>query len=362
LDATQAPRIKNADASAPVGSHYQSFEALVSDIKISWVADGDLIANEVRTNIVDISDAYLRRIFGRRNGIRDRAWKRIVGGSFDFSNLKMSKLKMKSSGADVVVFKGTCVPSMKQPEYDFLIVFDLQTHMYIPAPVSRCGCPAGQFFCSHMLAWLVCICLLQSFPAVSFADFVRGMPQPIKSIVAVPVPWSLMFSISSDSDDSDIASKASEILGELQGTREGEGAEEEVETTVGTEVDGLEVREAESTDIICFARRYFAESMARGESSEGSSAGAPRCAISTASIESFTSHEMLDRAGPHPDEFVRERDELFERLHALYENKRLSKTLFAAYLKYYAPSRQSRIAAREEEAVGMEPATGDPDL
>ena len=113
--------------------------------------------------IVQIKDEYVDKIFGEfRNGIRGRAQLCVTSGRIDISTLKCTKAQRISDvSKDIILLSVVITPSMKTAQYCTTLMFDAHNHEYVSSPYSGCDCPDGQLFCSHMLAFLQMVMLIQ---------------------------------------------------------------------------------------------------------------------------------------------------------------------------------------------------------
>lgn len=87
-----------------------------------------------------------------------------------------------------------CTPSQKSKDYSVMLVFNKETGEYCSSPASRCECTAGNLFCGHMLALILCIHLIQNYSHISFDTFRKVMPDPVKSFQSYAIPFSFIFS------------------------------------------------------------------------------------------------------------------------------------------------------------------------
>lgn len=94
---------------------------------------------------------------------------------------------------------------MKSDDYYTILIFkegqlevssqDLDGGDYVPAPSSRCECPAGLHFCSHMGTEYAVLYLCQVYLyTISKQDLMAALPVPLRSIKSEPIPWAFTFS------------------------------------------------------------------------------------------------------------------------------------------------------------------------
>lgn len=196
------------DDSVAVG-HYITYDKLFVSDTVIWREYSDqegaeAIINVIRTKIIDIDDSFIDRIFGKQqNGIRSRALRATISGNYDLNSLKMAtsillqeapQIIASEMEATVHVANETCtvfsvhvVPSLKSNNYVVYIVINESTGDYLPSPRSRCSCPAGQFFCSHMLGLYLIMFAIQYCNNKGPQDFLQLFPEPLKTIQSIPI-------------------------------------------------------------------------------------------------------------------------------------------------------------------------------
>lgn len=65
---------------------------------------------------------------------------------------------------------------------------------FLPAPASRCNCPVGRLFCSHMLAFIVLLVEMQRLDEkYDYPWLVANMPDPVKSLHSLCIPFQYLF-------------------------------------------------------------------------------------------------------------------------------------------------------------------------
>ena len=166
-----------------------------------WKTDDSmLVVLRNREMVTLISDAYIDEVFGKlKNGIRYRASIILQGGHF--TNCKITKGDMIQEGSgDVLpcyIVSLECCPSMKRGVYTVYLVF-AENGKFQPFPASRCKCPDGHFFCSHMLGALMLISIFQAHTDhtdLNYAELLAALPPPIATFFSLPVylryyiPW-----------------------------------------------------------------------------------------------------------------------------------------------------------------------------
>lgn len=91
----------------------------------------------------------------------------------------------------VILYSLKVTPSMKNVVYCVYVVFD-ENGTYMPKQ-SKCDCPNGWLFCSHTLACFLLIYLVQMKSEWPFAQIVKFLPVPIKSLQNYPFAASYIF-------------------------------------------------------------------------------------------------------------------------------------------------------------------------
>ena len=131
---------------------------------IIWNNRSEDVFKAVRELRVEFDYKFIDNRFGiGRNGVRERAWGRGIGGHFDLTTLRSSdcKCRGKDGIVDVSIFSIQCTPSMKMDAYSVHLILRKADDTFIPGPASRCNCPVGRLFCSHLLAFVVLLGIIQ---------------------------------------------------------------------------------------------------------------------------------------------------------------------------------------------------------
>jgi hypothetical protein len=165
------------------------------NVPVDWISNGNEVINLIRMVMPDFNEAYVSEIFGtQRNGVRHRAKKCIFGGCIDLKTMKMCMLKKKENECDVWLITVKVTPSMKSKDiYWTTIVVDLETKSFCQTPYSGCDCPAGQMFCSHMLAVVLLLGIIQVNADESFNDIYETLPKPILDMQSLPVKMTYIY-------------------------------------------------------------------------------------------------------------------------------------------------------------------------
>jgi len=183
----QLSEIKNSKS-------YQILEAMTTaGTKVNWISDSDKVFTLVR-RLKKLDNKEIFRIFGAFNGIRHRALRRVDGGHYNLDTLQCCTAVLKEGSVPCVMFKIQVTPSFKANCYWSTLVFEAAScGHFIPAPASRCECPTGQYFCSHMLGAIIVLYLIQVNPSWDKDDLICALSPPIKSIQSCPIPWNFVF-------------------------------------------------------------------------------------------------------------------------------------------------------------------------
>ena len=186
--------VNAVDSSIGIG-HYVTFDKLVTINSIAWFTFDEAvyagtILDVVRNRLLPIGNSFIDRIFGPlRNGVRWRALRASKSGNYILDSIKMARA-ISNEGAqqkEYFVFAIDVVPSLKAGNYQVYIVVDEKTGDYVGSPYSRCTCPAGQMFCSHMLGFYLVLYSFQRRDKWMAVDFMMLFPEPVKLIQTIPL-------------------------------------------------------------------------------------------------------------------------------------------------------------------------------
>jgi 5'-3' exonuclease len=183
------------------GGHYVNLEVLTCNEPIIWEVNGNTIFGQIKNLTTSFNEAFINQHFsdgcnGPRNGVRERAWGRVNGGHFDLLTIKSTVCNCRTpEGIESVrMFSIKCSPSMKKDVYTIYLVMRKSDDKFIPAPGSRCNCPVGRLFCSHLLAFIVLLGMIQTSKTTEdFEWFVENMPEPVKSLHSLCIPFAYVF-------------------------------------------------------------------------------------------------------------------------------------------------------------------------
>ena len=148
-------------------SDYLTFSEAIKgceqDNEIRWQTNLSDIVSVIK-RLPEFNDLLVNSIFGdSRPGVEERAHNLLTGGHYDLVSLKQARCKIQRKGSTVEcnVFCVTCLPSVKLPRYDVMLLFEEVNGSFVRCPFSRCSCEAGRLFCSHMLGMLELLVLGQ---------------------------------------------------------------------------------------------------------------------------------------------------------------------------------------------------------
>ena len=177
--------------------HYGNLEVLTCGEPIEWVTASEEVFCAVRGLRIKFDDVFIDTYFGAgRNGVRERAWGRVIAGHFDLTTLRSSDCKCRSPTGivDVSIFSIQCTPSMKKDAYMVHLILTKTDDVFMPGPASRCNCPVGRLFCSHLLAFIVLLGMIQMLnDDEDYSWFLANMPDPVKSLHSMCIPFAYVF-------------------------------------------------------------------------------------------------------------------------------------------------------------------------
>ena len=219
----------------------------------------------IRSNVESLDARRVSEIFGRNNGIRHRADLRLKSGHNNPGTLRYAHGILRHCKTPVMLFQIKCTPSMKADDYWVTLVFKRTGGGFVPTPSSRCQCPVGRYFCSHMLSFIAMLYVIQQRPAwTTAATLEANMPPPIKSIQSLPIPMEYVFS-----GDGEVSGAGAELGGALGHGHAGEGDDGNVEDE---EVERLAQDEVEEGGVlidVCAAALTMVEEAEKRGGSEG---------------------------------------------------------------------------------------------
>ena len=221
-------------------THYERWEALtnMTNDAVTW-SYGDTLLELIRSeDILQIDAATITSVFGLNNGVRRRAVVRVNSGHYDVTTWKSTTVKLVATGETVRLLSIQCTPSMKNEVYAVYLAFC--DGKLLPVP-SRCDCPNGQLFCSHMLGQLLLLYLLQRNTTWDMNALKLALPQPVKSVQGLPIAMQYAFGSRAKELQTEIEMKAILHGGHsVDDVEEEEEEEQEEEEGVVVEEEGEE--------------------------------------------------------------------------------------------------------------------------
>ena len=112
-------------------------------------------------------------------------------GNFDVSTLMTAKATMKDGNKKVNLLRILTAPSQKSKPYWCTLAFlEDGSGDYVETPTSRCDCPAGALFCSHMLSFLLILHVTQTLKEdiKNTDDLQKYMPEFVFSFKSMLFP------------------------------------------------------------------------------------------------------------------------------------------------------------------------------
>ena len=177
--------------------HYLNLEVLTCDEPIIWETRSHIVFQQIREFTIKFSEEFIDQHLGTgRNGVRERAWGRINGGHFDMNTLSATKCNCRTTTGieSVSILSIKCTPSMKKDVYTIYLILRTSDDSFIQAPASRCNCPVGRSFCSHILEFIVLLGMIQTLSErEDFAWSEANMPDPVKSLHSLCIPFQYVF-------------------------------------------------------------------------------------------------------------------------------------------------------------------------
>ena len=165
-----------------------------TDHEVEWITENAMF-DVLRNKFFKITDDSLTLIFGeRKNGVRHRAELYTTGGHINATTMKLSKVKKISDNSDVIMFTAYVTPTVKSKQYWTTVMVDFTNGAYLHNPYSGCDCPAGQFFCSHMLGLLTYVGLIQEFDDLDYNAFINTLPLQVLSLQSLPLGFTFIYS------------------------------------------------------------------------------------------------------------------------------------------------------------------------
>jgi hypothetical protein len=213
---------------AQIEDDFIHWETLSADEPSTWTYDSVVIFAFVRDTVFGVNATSVATVFGDgRNGVRLRALRRFNGGHYDVATIAMRTAIIQATSAPVTLLQCECCPSMKSDRTYTVIIALSVSGEYINFPVSRCDCPNGTFFCSHMLGFLLILRVIQQQLDWTLADLASAMVAPVMVVSRMAIPFSLIYE-RSDKAMAEAEKKANaEIKAACMGGRKADDDEDE---------------------------------------------------------------------------------------------------------------------------------------
>jgi hypothetical protein len=112
--------------------------------------------------------------------------------------MKMCHVVKKSDKSPLWLLTVKVTPSMKSTDVYWTTLIssvgmDGAINAYVPCPFSGCDCPAGQNFCSHMLAVIFLLMIIQEKRELSYQQLFSILPKPVLDLQSIPVKVSFIY-------------------------------------------------------------------------------------------------------------------------------------------------------------------------
>ena len=121
---------------------------------VEWTTDGNACLGQLREiQTPSINATYINDVFGEgKNGIRERAWLRMVSGHLDIDTLRFTQTRAMVDRTDtqVNIFEIKVTPSMKNLVYSVYVAFS-SSGVYIPTSQDAIVRMVGYFAVTHLL-------------------------------------------------------------------------------------------------------------------------------------------------------------------------------------------------------------------
>jgi len=149
-------------------AEYASFDHIMPSETMIWHQFDNKLLSIIRHEVITIDSTYMEKIFGNDTaGTAHRGYSRVQGGSYMKDTMRYTTVKGEYFGIkkDFVFMQVKCTPSMKSDEWGVHCVFErtdrAEKYKYLKTPNSRCLCPDGLLFCSHMYGFFIILGVMQ---------------------------------------------------------------------------------------------------------------------------------------------------------------------------------------------------------
>ena len=141
----------------------------------------------VQLKVLKISDESLNEKLGNAlKGTRRRALALVRDGNLDPKSIQCLNVQSKINGEACVLLRCDCLSSERKTVHIVNAVFkDELLGDFPPAPLSTCSCEDGSLFCSHMLALLLLVGIVQE--EKSQEEFEEAYPVSPALTQAIPM-------------------------------------------------------------------------------------------------------------------------------------------------------------------------------
>jgi hypothetical protein len=217
---------------------------------------------------------------------------------------------------------------MKNDAYALRIVFDSRGK-YFSAPGS-CGCPAGNGECSHLLGYFAFIYLVQTYPHYTWHDLLRFLPEPVRKVHSVPIPWTYAFPLHGSALRRSAREKKRKQITAAVGTDGQDDSESPLE------------KNEEKIDLFARADAFVAECLSVAADEQGAGAK-PEGIVTTKAIKAETDRYIHERSLPRNPNDQRRVDLRHEKLHLAYECGVLQKNILSYYIAFHTTERRARL-------------------
>ena len=328
--------MRDAEEGAEEEHNYVSWEVLTAE-NCKWSSAEEAMLY-VRQTVSSIDEQLIANTFGKwRNGVRRRAWLRYKSGHYDLSTMKVGQANMKVGGQAVTVVESKTTPSMKADVYATDLVFD-KDGVYMPGP-SKCDCPNGWLFCSHMLGLLLVFRVMQQRLKWTLDDLIAYMPEPIKSLQSLPIPVAFVFGNMQGTADvnAEIATRMQQLAEEyrnytVDGDSESDSSDEEelgddeVEAAAAVETTGMAVEH--SLDLCAMVDKDLIVGEARAAAANAAAADEGEEKSDEPAAREFTSKRIIE----HNNDRVNRERTVEERLVQNERHERLYLKMLGGFL------------------------------
>ena len=166
---------------------YDGFEALQTRIANNKFDTWDRDYFTLAKLVADVSDTYMEeKLNGALPGMRERALLLLKGGNINPLSIRCCNVTSKIDNSPCVLMRCEALSSVRSVIHTVHAVFeDKESGDFLSSPLSTCSCEDGSLFCSHMIAFLLLLGLVQR--SESQMEFEREYPVSPELTQAEPV-------------------------------------------------------------------------------------------------------------------------------------------------------------------------------